>query len=114
MPRIEIELTSSRADGTWTWRAAGARQPKGALDGSILYAGAHVGDIVRAESEMGLDGITVTAVSPPKTKRQDPERLTLLGSGRDEPGVIGDGVAAARRGETVRSERPRGRDRSGG
>lgn len=113
MPRIEIELTSSRPDGTWTWRAAGARHPKGALDGAILYSGAKVGDVVRAESEMGLDGITVTAVSPPKTKRQDPERLTLLGSGREEPGVIGDGVAAARRGEKLRSDRPRGRDRSG-
>ena len=30
MPRrIDVELTSERADGTWTWRAAGAKQPKG-------------------------------------------------------------------------------------
>ena len=27
--RIEVELTSSRDDGTWTWRAAGAKQPAG-------------------------------------------------------------------------------------
>ena len=26
--RIDIELTSARPDGTWTWRAAGARNPK--------------------------------------------------------------------------------------
>ena len=29
--RIEVELTSQREDGTWTWRAAGARQPKGVV-----------------------------------------------------------------------------------
>ena len=37
--RIEIELTSSAPDGSWTWRAAGAREPRGVLDGSILPAG---------------------------------------------------------------------------
>ena len=31
--RIEIELTSDRGDGSWTWRAAGARQPRGVLAG---------------------------------------------------------------------------------
>ena len=36
--RIEIELTSARPDGTWTWRAAGAREPKGVLDGKLLYS----------------------------------------------------------------------------
>ena len=36
MPRIDIELTSSRPDGTWTWRAAGARQPKGVVSASVL------------------------------------------------------------------------------
>jgi hypothetical protein len=49
--RLEIELTSARGDGTWTWRAAGARQPKGELDGSLLAAGAKVGDVVRVEAE---------------------------------------------------------------
>ena len=29
--RIEIELTSSAPDGSWTWRAAGAREPRGVL-----------------------------------------------------------------------------------
>ena len=41
--RIDIELTSDRGDGTWTWRAAGAKQPKGALDGTLLPSGAEVG-----------------------------------------------------------------------
>ncbi|MCU1451014.1 MAG: hypothetical protein JWP02_3184, partial [Acidimicrobiales bacterium] len=65
--RLEIELTSSRDDGTWTWRAAGAKQPKGVLDGSLLTAGAKVGDILRADAEQNIDGINVTAVLPPKS-----------------------------------------------
>jgi len=34
--RLEIELTSNRDDGTWTWRAAGARQPKGVLNAGLI------------------------------------------------------------------------------
>jgi len=49
--RIDIELTSSRDDGTWTWRAPGARQPRGSLEGSLLPEGTKVGDILRAEAE---------------------------------------------------------------
>ena len=45
--RLEIELTSDRADGKWTWRAAGAKQPKGILDGALLPEGVGVGDVVR-------------------------------------------------------------------
>ncbi|MEM8922929.1 MAG: hypothetical protein AAGD35_05460 [Actinomycetota bacterium] len=73
--RIEIELTSTREDGSWTWRAAGARQPKGDLGGSLLYDGAKVGDVVKAEAEFHVDGIEVTEVFPPKQKK---ERSNLL------------------------------------
>ena len=53
MPRrIDIELTSSRPDGSWTWRAAGAREPKGVLDGSILPGGANVGDELKVEVDV--------------------------------------------------------------
>jgi hypothetical protein len=76
--RLEIELTSSRDDGTWTWRAAGAKQPKGVLDGSLLTAGAKVGDVLRADAEQNIDGINVTAVLPPKTKSREPDRLELI------------------------------------
>ena len=31
--RIEVELTSQTGDATWTWRAAGAKQPRGTVDG---------------------------------------------------------------------------------
>lgn len=64
--RIEIELTSTRDDGSWTWRAAGAKQPKGELDGALLPSLSSVGDVLRAEVETGLDGSEVTSVLPPK------------------------------------------------
>ena len=36
--RLEIELTSSRPDGVWTWRKAGAKMPKGEVEASKLPA----------------------------------------------------------------------------
>ncbi len=76
---MEIELTSARPDGTWTWRAAGALKPRGSLDASLLYQGAKVGDVVRAETESGIDGITVTAIEPPRPPAaEDDSRIELL------------------------------------
>ena len=54
--RIEIELTSARADGTWTWRAAGAREPKGVLDGGILPGESKAGDVLKVEADFEIDG----------------------------------------------------------
>ncbi len=54
--RIDIELTSSRDDGSWTWRAAGAREPRGTLEGALVPGGAQVGDVLRAEIDGYLDG----------------------------------------------------------
>jgi hypothetical protein len=77
--RIDIELTSAQPDGTWTWRAAGARQPKGVLDGQVLYQGAKAGDVVRAEADFEIEGITIVSVMAPKEKkRSEPERIELL------------------------------------
>ena len=56
--RIDIELTSAH-DGVWTWRAAGAKQPKGTLAPGMLYDGAQVGDVVRAEAERELEGTRI-------------------------------------------------------
>lgn len=86
--RIDIELTSAREDGSWTWRAAGAKQPKGTLDGKLLYDGAAAGDVVRAEADFEIDGIFVTAVFPPKEKkRAEPQRLEVVGPPREHQGV---------------------------
>jgi hypothetical protein len=85
--RIDIELTSARDDGTWTWRAAGAREPKGVLDGSLLPSGASTGDVVRADVDTSLDGTTVLAVLPPKGPRAEPERIELVGAADPEQWV---------------------------
>jgi hypothetical protein len=125
--RLEIELTSERPDGSWTWRAAGAKQPKGEMDGSLLPGGAKVGDVFRADAEFLLDGIEIVGILPPKGERKQPERLEIMGSGRDEPLVTtqlvsrregrgrrgrdrdGDGPRRERRGRGEgRGDRPRG------
>ena len=83
--RIDIELTSVSGDGSWTWRAAGAREPKGILDGSILPAGAAVGDQLRAESEHDVEGIRILSIVPPKQKAERNDVLELLPSTDFEP-----------------------------
>jgi hypothetical protein len=113
VPRIEIELTSSRPDGTWTWRAAGARQPKGTLDAALLFPGAKVGDVVRADCEIDLDGTRVTALFPPRAKRPGPDRLAILGSGRQDLPVTQDGGPPVERdrGRREGARRPAGERR---
>ena len=97
MPRIEIELTSSREDGSWTWRAVGAREPRGSLDGALLTDPAAVGDVLRVETDQFLDGMTVTAVLPPRDKRSSPVLLELLDRAGEEPGVTTRLVGGRRR-----------------
>ena len=81
--RLDIELTSTRPDGAWTWRKAGAKLPKGELDGTVLPSGAKVGDVVRAEAEQAIDGIEIVSVLAPKAQRQERhERIELIGSQR--------------------------------
>jgi hypothetical protein len=107
--RIEIELTSARDDGSWTWRAAGAKQPKGELAGSLLYEGAKVGDVVRAEAEFLLDGIEILAVLPPKGAKPRPDNvIEVIGSRRSEPGVTTTLVEKRGRGGRERGDRERG------
>ena len=52
MPRgSRSSSPASRPTARWTWRAAGAREPRGVLDGAILPAGSPVGDQLRVETE---------------------------------------------------------------
>ncbi len=122
--RIDIELTSERPDGVWTWRAAGAKQPRGELDGGLLFTGAKVGDVVRADADFDIDGITVTSVLPPKGARQEPERLEIIGTPKKlEPvtstlvtrgkGDRGDRRDRGDRGERGDRDKGRGRGRPG-
>ncbi|HET9732924.1 MAG TPA: hypothetical protein VFP54_09645 [Acidimicrobiales bacterium] len=112
--RIDVELTSLREDGTWTWRAAGARQPRGVVEASVLYQGAKVGDVVRAEAEFEMDGITILSVQPPREKRESSNVLEITGPGRDAGpgGVTTSLVSRSERPRRPRQERPGGRERT--
>ncbi|MDO9174001.1 MAG: hypothetical protein Q7V62_04290, partial [Actinomycetota bacterium] len=81
--RIEIELTSARPDGTWTWRAAGAQKPKGVLDGALLPAGATIGMVLKADAETELDGTNILSVTQGKQKVEKGNTLELIAS--DKP-----------------------------
>ncbi len=107
--RIDVELTSQSDDGTWTWRAAGAKQPKGTLDGALLYSGAAVGDVCRAEADFEIDGIFITAVMPAKGRsgRPDDERIELLGSTTEFQGVT---TQLAKKGRSGKKKDGRRRD----
>ncbi|MEQ1703516.1 MAG: hypothetical protein ABMA25_25700, partial [Ilumatobacteraceae bacterium] len=86
--RIEIELTSARPDGTWTWRAAGAQKPKGVLEGSLLPGGASIGMILKADAETELDGTRILSVSQGKAKVEKGNLLELLPSDKPFEAVI--------------------------
>jgi hypothetical protein len=108
--RIEIELTSTRPDGTWTWRAAGAKLPKGELDGSLLFDGAKAGDVVRADADFMLDGIVILSVLPPKGARREPERIEVVGTPRKDDDQLVTTTLAPKQKRDGRSERRPRRD----
>ncbi len=107
MPRMEIELTSTREDGQWTWRAAGARQPRGTVANDLVPDDTSVGDVLRVEVEQFMDGIEVTSVLADRAERSEPETLEILGSGNNEPLVTTK--LAGRRGRRRDEDGPRGR-----
>ena len=118
--RIEIELTSTRPDGMWTWRAAGAQQPKGVLDGSILPSNATAGMVMKADAEFELDGITILSVAATKQKAEKSGLLAFIPSEKPFEAVTqtlakrerGDRGPRPDRGE--RADRGPRRDRPGG
>jgi len=75
---MEIELTSQRDDDTWTWRAAGARQPRGVIPSSMIGAQPKVGDQLRVEAEIELEGITILSVLPSRDRPAAAERIELI------------------------------------
>ena len=118
--RLEIELTSRRGDGTWTWRAAGARQPKGDVRADLVPDAATVGTVLKVEADAGLDGLEITTVFAPRSRSEHEDRLELIG-GDGGPLVTTKLVSSGRRYERDRSGRrdddrrrrdpDRGRDR---
>jgi hypothetical protein len=102
--RIDIELTSALPDGSWTWRAAGARKPNGQMDASLLPPGSAVGDVLKVEIEQMLDGIEVQSIVKARDKAEDANVLELLPSEKPFEAVI------ETRAKRDRSERREGRD----
>ena len=87
--RIEVELTSQSDETTWTWRAAGAKLPRGTVSAELVPSGTAVGTVLRAEVETTLDGTTVTALLAPKGKSEPKpvERIEILGTPQKGPDV---------------------------
>jgi hypothetical protein len=109
--RIEVELTSQADESTWTWRAAGAKQPRGTVDAGLVPAGAGVGSVLRAEVETTLDGTTVLALLPGKAKTEGRKAQTIeiIGSvqrGPDVNVVLAGKPRGRRDGPTADGRRP--------
>ena len=88
--RIDIELTSQTGDGSWTWRAAGARQPKGTVDAALVPAGEAVGAVLRADVEIGLEGIEIlslTSAKPARSPEKAEGRIEVKGTPKRAPDV---------------------------
>lgn len=111
--RIEIELTSTREDGSWTWRAAGAKEPRGVVEGGTLPSGAAVGDVLRVEVEVGLDGTEISAVLPPKEAKVEADRLELIGRDLKDDELVTSKLVGGRGRDRDGDRRGRGRGRDG-
>src|SRR6202453_28123 len=88
--RIDIELTSQMGDGSWTWRAAGARQPKGIVEAALVPPGEAVGAVLRADVEIGLEGIEIlslTSAKPARSPEKTEGRIEVKGTPRRAPDV---------------------------
>jgi len=88
--RIDIELTSQTGDGSWTWRAAGARQPKGTVEAALVPSGEAVGAVLRADVEIGLEGIEIlslTSAKPARSPEKTEGRIEVKGTPRRAPDV---------------------------
>ena len=117
--RIDIELTSRSADGSWTWRAAGARQPKGVVEAALVPSGEKVGSVLRADVEVGLEGIEVLALTAAKPQRS-PERvegrIEVRGTPKRAPDVsviLAPGSSKRRRDDGEGRDRRDRRDKRG-
>ena len=107
--RIDIELTSDRGDGSWTWRAAGAREPRGVVDATLVPDGTKVGQILRADADFDLDGVSIVALAPIQDKkRNEAERIEVIGAPHRDQELVTSSLVKGGRGE--RGERER-RDR---
>ena len=113
--RIDIELTSRTGDGGFTWRAAGAKQPRGVLPATLVPEGTGVGATVRAELESGIEGFEVVAVlsRSDKVDERPDNRIEVLGTPRRGPDVSVSYAGGGRRRRTEGEGAERRRERPG-
>ena len=114
--RIEIEITSLQGDVA-TWRAAGAKLPKGVLSASLVPGGPVVGNVYRADIEQMMEGIEILSVMAPKTASPlDPrnERIELIPTVKTGPDVIVTYAPKGRGGARRDGERRDGEGRRDG
>ncbi len=125
--RIDIEITSVSGESA-TWRAAGAKLPKGTLSTGLIADGPKVGHVYRAEIEQFMNDIEVLSVAPAKTASPlDPrnERIAIIEKKADGPDVTvtyaskgrgprrdGDDRGEGRRDGAKRGARPGAKERS--
>ena len=62
MAKIDVEITSQRENGDWTWRAVGAREPKGTIENALLPDDVKVGAKFSVVTEHSLDGLVIKKV----------------------------------------------------
>ncbi len=106
--RIDIELTSARPDGSWTWRAAGAREPRGVVDGSLVPEGTKAGKVFKADAEVELDGLTIVSLVGARSSTPRNGLLELIASDKPFEAVT---QQLARRERSDRGDRRDGGDR---
>ena len=113
MPRrLDVELTSARDDGTWTWRAVGAREPRGVIEGTLVPPGTKIGDEMRAEADFDLDGVTIVSIAPKQEKRRnDAPRIELLGRPQRDDQLVTSTLASRPSDRRDRRDRGDRRDR---
>ncbi len=118
--RIEIEITSINGEVA-TWRAAGAKLPKGSLATSLLPSGTSAGAEFRADVEQNMEGVEILAVLPVKSASPldlRGERITIVAKAPTGPDIQvtyaskggkgrrdGDGPRGRRDGDDARPRR---------
>lgn len=115
--KISIELTSDRKDGFWTWRATGAKEPKGIINSDMLPDDSGLNSVLKVEIESGVDGIRVVSVVPPVATPNENtgDKYEILEL--KNPKGFKSGVTTKYSGKPSgkdRSRRSRGQDSSGG
>jgi hypothetical protein len=106
--RIEITLTSKKPDGSYTWRAAGAREPKGVVGADVVGPDAELNTTLKVDADFDIDGIVITTVVSGGRQRKPAEVLALIPTDRPS-GTVTQQLAK----RDSRDGKPRGPRRDG-